>query len=129
MTSSTPEQEAEKLARLFHETYERLSPEYGYETRPDTKQFDPQSKNGRLMVAVCGEIMNRLIEPGHAVEIKDAPTKADDIEYEWTDCSVCVNCPCGHQMAIDDDEVRTCECGRVYSLGWQVNVRQLTSME
>lgn len=55
------------LAVLFHETYERLAPDFGYETRPDTKVFDPESKNGRLMVAVCGEILNR----------REIPTPAD----------------------------------------------------
>jgi hypothetical protein len=45
------------LATRFHETYERLAPAFGYETRPDTKVFDPESKNGRLMVAVCAELM------------------------------------------------------------------------
>lgn len=47
---------AETLARAFHETYERLAPSFGYETRPDTKAFDPESKNGRLMIAVCAEL-------------------------------------------------------------------------
>lgn len=49
-----------ELATVFHETYERLAPLFGYETRPDTRQFDPESKNGRLMVAVCREILLRL---------------------------------------------------------------------
>lgn len=44
------------LAIRFHETYERLAPSFGYETRPDTKVFDPESKNGRLMVAVCAAL-------------------------------------------------------------------------
>jgi hypothetical protein len=44
------------LARKFHDTYERLAPSFGYETREDTKQFDPESKNGRLMIAVCNEV-------------------------------------------------------------------------
>jgi hypothetical protein len=48
------------LAILFHEIYERLAPSFGYETRTDTRTFDPESKNGRLMVAVCGEILKRL---------------------------------------------------------------------
>jgi len=52
--------DAKELAILFHETYERLAPEYGYETRPDTKQFDPESKNGRLMIAVCGEVIGSI---------------------------------------------------------------------
>ena len=49
-----------KLAILFHETYERLAPSFGYETRDDTKKFDETSKNGRLMVAVCGEVLSAL---------------------------------------------------------------------
>lgn len=39
-------------AREFHDTYERLAPSFGYETRPDTKAFDPESPNGQLMIAV-----------------------------------------------------------------------------
>jgi hypothetical protein len=46
-----------KLAILFHETYERLAPSFGYETRDDTKKFDKNSKNGKLMIAVCREIL------------------------------------------------------------------------
>jgi hypothetical protein len=44
------------LAIRFHEAYERLAHSFGYETRPDTRAFDPTSKNGKLMVAVCAEI-------------------------------------------------------------------------
>ena len=47
---------AEKLARAFHESYERLAPEYGYETREETKIFDSHTPNGKLMIAVCEEI-------------------------------------------------------------------------
>ena len=50
----------EQLALKFHETYERLAPEFGYETRSDTKKFDPESNNGRLMIAVCEAIMRGL---------------------------------------------------------------------
>jgi hypothetical protein len=45
------------FAILFHETYERLAPSFGYETRPDTRAFDPESKNGRLMLAVMREVV------------------------------------------------------------------------
>ena len=45
-----------ELAILFHDTYERLAPSFGYETRDDTKVFDQTSKNGKLMVAVAHEI-------------------------------------------------------------------------
>lgn len=51
---------SEELARKFHDTYERLAPDYGYETRDDTKEFDPTSPNGQLMIAVCGEVAGQL---------------------------------------------------------------------
>lgn len=49
---------AEAMARLFHETYERLAPSFGYTTRPETRSFDPHAPNGRLMLAVCQEVLN-----------------------------------------------------------------------
>ena len=48
------------LAKLFHETYERMAPAFGYTTRPETREFDDGSPNGRLMVAVCGEVLRKL---------------------------------------------------------------------
>lgn len=45
-----------RLARVFHDTYERLAPEFGYETRKETRAFDPDSPNGRLMLAVVAEV-------------------------------------------------------------------------
>ena len=47
------------LAEQFHATYERLAPEYGYETRPETRVFDPASANGKLMIAVCQSIIQQ----------------------------------------------------------------------
>jgi len=48
---------ATALAQKFHEAYERLAPQFGYETRPDTREIDLSSANGRLMVAVCTELI------------------------------------------------------------------------
>jgi hypothetical protein len=56
----------EKLARRFHETYERLAPSFGYETRTETRQFDPTTPNGRLMIAVCTELSNEQPIPDSA---------------------------------------------------------------
>lgn len=58
---------SESLARKFHETYERLALQFGYETRQETKAFDPNTPNGRLMAAVCEEI----IEKNHLVFVGD----------------------------------------------------------
>lgn len=52
--------ESEKLARFFHDTYETLAPSFGYETRKDTRDFNPESQNGRLMVTVCGAVLLRF---------------------------------------------------------------------
>jgi hypothetical protein len=46
-----------ELAMKFHEVYERLAPSFGYETRTETQVFNPKSTNGRLMVAVCAELL------------------------------------------------------------------------
>jgi hypothetical protein len=51
-----------ELARLFHNAYERLAPSFGYETRPDTKAFDPQSPNGKLMTEVCRNVLAATVE-------------------------------------------------------------------
>lgn len=48
------------LAVLFHENYERLAPSFGYETRLETQQFDADSPNGQLMVAVCEDVIEKL---------------------------------------------------------------------
>lgn len=48
-----------ELAIRFHEAYERLAPRFGYETKPETREFDPQTPNGRLMIAVCREIIEQ----------------------------------------------------------------------
>jgi hypothetical protein len=45
-----------KLATLFHELYEQYAPEYGYETKNETKVFKAYTPNGKLMIRVCREI-------------------------------------------------------------------------
>lgn len=69
------EKKEEQLARLFHNTYERLAPEFGYTTRGDTKQFDKNSPNGKLMVAVCREVMIEELDKAREEGKKEAFTK------------------------------------------------------
>jgi hypothetical protein len=56
--------EAEALARMFHETYESLAEVAGYETRLETRSFNLESPNGRLMVLVCAEIRKAMLSAG-----------------------------------------------------------------
>lgn len=59
---------AEELARRFHETYERLAPSFGYETREASRKewADVPDRNKRLMIAVCGELL-REFEAGRSL--------------------------------------------------------------
>ena len=54
--------DAESIARLFHETYERLAPTFEYETREATRVSweDVPEKNKRLMIAVTAEVLAML---------------------------------------------------------------------
>ena len=48
-----------ELAILFYDTYKRLAPGKGDHTRKEM-HFDPESPNGKLMVAVCSEILPHI---------------------------------------------------------------------
>jgi hypothetical protein len=52
----------EELARFFHETYERLAPEYQYETREDSAVpwDEVPEDNKRLMIATAAEVLRKL---------------------------------------------------------------------
>lgn len=51
--------EPEQLAKMFHETYERLAPQHGYETRKDSCKpwLEVPERNRNLMIAVCQELL------------------------------------------------------------------------
>jgi hypothetical protein len=68
-----PEMDALHLAILFHHAYERLAPSVGYDTRVETRIFDPESLNGKLMLAVCAEILPLLHPP--------APTTQEPVAW------------------------------------------------
>lgn len=59
-----PTIEPATLAQWFHEAYESLAPSFGYETREATAvpwSAVPEP-NRSLMVAVAGEVLDRLID-------------------------------------------------------------------
>lgn len=50
------------MAVLFHVTYERLAGGHHYMTR--RRIFDPESPNGKLMIATCAEVQKAIREEG-----------------------------------------------------------------
>jgi hypothetical protein len=53
--TSTP---ALDLAQTIHALYEEIAPTVGYETKEETRTFDVESPNGKLMVAVCQKLLD-----------------------------------------------------------------------
>jgi hypothetical protein len=53
---------AELLARTFHDSYERLAPSFGYDTRDDSRQPWEQvpEQNRKLMVATAEAVIAQL---------------------------------------------------------------------
>ncbi len=53
----------EALAQRFHETYERLAPSFGYETREASAKpwAEVPERNRALMIAVCSEIRDNAL--------------------------------------------------------------------
>jgi cupin superfamily acireductone dioxygenase involved in methionine salvage len=53
----------EKVAKLFHDTYERLAPQYGYKTRDETAVAweDVPWPNKALMIAVAATVREYVV--------------------------------------------------------------------
>lgn len=87
--------DAERIARAFHGVYETLGPEYGYESRPESRVpwAEVPEKNRALMVGTA----RRLIETGviaagqpqpHREEVADLQRfryEGGDLDYEPAD--------------------------------------------
>jgi hypothetical protein len=72
---------SEQVAREFHEVYERLAPWFGYSTRAETKEFDPESPNGRLMIAVVAEVVGKLIAENTQLNEALAMSVGEEMEH------------------------------------------------
>ena len=80
-----------ELAILFHHAYERLAPSVGYDTRVETRIFDPESLNGKLMLAVCAEILPLFPHP--PAPTTQEPVATHDVGsggYSVLDCPHCL---------------------------------------
>ena len=51
-----------EITKKFHDTYEKLSKDYDYETRKETRVFDINSSNGKLMYATVNEVIKPILE-------------------------------------------------------------------
>jgi hypothetical protein len=70
-----------RFAGLFHDTYETLAPTFGYETRPETRRFNPVTPNGRLMIAVCQAVLTQLkCDHPDTIRIEVATSPEDRME-------------------------------------------------
>ena len=65
-----------EITKEFHDTYEKLASEYTYETREDTKVFDINSNNGKLMYATVNEIVSPILKENK--QLKDNWNKLKD---------------------------------------------------
>jgi hypothetical protein len=75
---------AEALVHMFHNAYEELAPDYGYETRAETKVLDLDTPNGRLMTAVCARILAALeSDPTMARMQKTLEWYGNPENYNW----------------------------------------------
>ena len=76
--------EAEQLARLFHETYEELAPNFNYETRKASAKpwEDVPENNKKLMIAVAEKILS----------IKKKQTADDCMAEDCTEDCAIVDC-------------------------------------
>lgn len=54
---------AERVAREFHESYERLAPEFGYETRKASAKpwSEVPEQNRELMIAVVNDLVEKRV--------------------------------------------------------------------
>jgi hypothetical protein len=69
-----PMPDAESVARLYHETYERLAPSFGYETREASRVpwDNVPERNKRLMIATAAEMLAVLFPLEEQDETEEA---------------------------------------------------------
>ena len=94
---------AERIAKAFHESYERQAPAFGYETREDSAVpwEDVPEQNKSLMIAVVDDLLaNRVIASGNLVEAAASAVEA------YREQSVGYSDPNGGPEALDALERR-----------------------
>lgn len=72
-----------EITKKFHDTYEKLASEYAYETREDTKVFDINSNNGKLMYATVNEIVSPILEENKRLKEQLQNISNEFLKYDW----------------------------------------------
>lgn len=96
--------DAQQLAVIFHNIYERLAPDFGYETRTETRNFDPTTPNGKLMIAVCAEVIAHHLA-------KPADPAKPDAEVTLIETIQCPKCQGDGESPSGVHASRCPECG------------------
>jgi hypothetical protein len=113
-------EKAEDLAQRFHETYERLAPEFGYRTREASAKpwSDVPEQNKQLMIAVCRELLSQ--DRGLAAVTIDIgwqrPASVTEQGIEWAESAAHPRCPADGSAGYHDwvdGECAQCGCSRV----------------
>lgn len=73
-----------EITKKFHDTYEKLAIEYTYETREDTKVFDINSNNGKLMYATVNEIVRPILKENKILKqnVENNDKVVDKVNWE-----------------------------------------------
>ncbi len=86
------------LAKIFHNLYEDLAPRHGYVTRVGSQVFNPESPNGKTMIATCEALMKegsgvgicdlqkgeKVMDPNVIVELIIKFTRGSTIDMDIT---------------------------------------------
>lgn len=78
----TAHEDAERVARMFHEAYERLAPQFSYSTRKASAvpwENVPEN-NRKLMVATVGEVLSAIADRLEAQPVSEAMTATNSGE-------------------------------------------------
>jgi hypothetical protein len=78
---------AEALARRFHDTYERLAPDHGWQTQESTrgKPWDevPEHNRGLMLATVAALLDDGVIEVGPGLMAGFRPLESGDLAERW----------------------------------------------
>lgn len=98
---------SEEIARLFHETYERLAPNFGYETRKTSAVpwEDVPENNKQLMIAVVSEVLASIQAERDALVLRTGVC-----EWEYDEQIDVWNTSCSNAWQFYSDGPKENEC-------------------